>query len=119
MIMLAALFCGTSVAFGAFAAHGLKAHLDEYALGIFQTAAQYQMTHGLALLALGLLIGRYPERGFVLVGGLWAAGILIFSGSLYTLALSGVRAWGAVTPIGGVLLLLGWLLLAVRAWRVL
>ena len=105
------------VAAGAFGAHGLKAQLTPELLAVFDTAARYQMIHALALLAVAWAIGRWPGRAAVASGWCFVAGTLIFSGSLYLLALTGVRGLGAITPVGGVLFLCGWLLLALAAWR--
>jgi len=105
------------VAAGAFGAHGLKARLTPELLAVFDTAARYQMIHALALLAAAWAIGRWPGRAAVASGWCFVAGTLIFSGSLYLLALTGVRGLGAITPVGGVLFLCGWLLLALAAWR--
>jgi uncharacterized membrane protein YgdD (TMEM256/DUF423 family) len=105
------------VAAGAFGAHGLKARLTPELLAVFDTGARYQMIHALALLAVAWAISRWPGRAAVASGWCFVAGTLIFSGSLYLLALTGVRGLGAITPVGGVLFLLGWLLLALAAWR--
>ena len=105
------------VAAGAFGAHGLKERLTPELLAVFDTAARYQMIHALALLAVAWAIGRWPGRAAVASGWCFVAGTLIFSGSLYLLALTGVRGLGAITPVGGVLFLCGWLLLALAAWR--
>ena len=105
-----ALLAGLGVALGAFGAHGLRAMLDDRALGWWQTAVQYQMWHAVALIALAGLRG--VRCG--LAAGLISAGVLVFSGSLYLMALTGARALGMVTPLGGLLLLAGWVLLA---WR--
>ena len=105
------------VAAGAFGAHGLKARLTPDLLAVFDTAARYQMIHALALLAAAWAIGRWPGRAAAASGWCFVAGTLIFSGSLYLLALTGLRGLGAITPVGGVLFLLGWLLLALAAWR--
>lgn len=91
-----------AVALGAFAAHGLKARLSPEMLQVFETAVRYQAYHALALLALGA--ARGPDRA----GWCFVAGVVLFSGSLYALALSGVRWLGAITPLGGVLFLAGW-----------
>ena len=98
-----------SVAIGAFGAHALKSHLGVDALVIFKTATEYQFWHSLALVLYGLSGSsrRLPGWAFV-------TGIVLFSGSLYVLALTGVRAWGAVTPFGGLAFLVGW---AVFAWE--
>jgi uncharacterized membrane protein YgdD (TMEM256/DUF423 family) len=107
-----------SVALGAFGAHALKEKLDEYSLGVFHTGVTYQTTHALALILVALLIKMYPDStGLTWAGWCFFAGTLIFSGSLYTLALSGIKVLGAITPIGGVLFLIGWALLAVHAWK--
>ncbi len=101
------------VAAGAFGAHGLKSKLSPDLLEVFETAARYQMVHAVALLAVGLLHARSPSRSASLAGWGFLGGIVLFSGSLYALALTGVRSWGAVTPFGGALFLVGWLALAV------
>lgn len=109
-LVIAALLGGLSVASGAFASHALREHLAERALATFETAARYQMYHALALLFVGLLLSRATVgQGWLIAAG-WAfvAGVLIFSGSLYALSLSGVKVLGAVAPIGGVALLVGW-----------
>jgi len=113
-LVLGSFSAGLAVAFGAFGAHALKTRLEPALLVIFETGVRYQMYHALALLFTGLLYLREPQ----LTGGrylpvLFGLGSLIFSGSLYLLALTGVRTWGAVTPVGGVILLLGWLTLTV------
>lgn len=106
-----------SVAAGAFGAHALKSRLPAELLAVFETGARYQMFHALALLAVGLLFAARPSA--LLAGAGWAmlAGIVLFSGSLFALALSGVRGLGAVTPVGGVAFLVGWALLAAASLR--
>ncbi|MED1725939.1 DUF423 domain-containing protein [Brevibacillus parabrevis] len=107
-----------SVALGAFGAHALKEKLDEYSLGIFHTGVTYQTTHALALVLVALLLKWYPDSsGLVWAGWCFAAGTVIFSGSLYALAMTGIKVLGAITPIGGVLFLAGWALLAFHAWK--
>ncbi len=102
-----------AVSLGAFAAHGLKSMLGPDLLATFQTGVQYHMYHSLALLAVGILVLQFPaQTGLRIAGFLFLAGIVIFSGSLYVLALSGIRWLGAITPIGGVAFLAGWALLA-------
>jgi uncharacterized membrane protein YgdD (TMEM256/DUF423 family) len=101
------------VAFGAFGAHGLRARLSPDMLAVFETAVRYQMYHALAILAVGLILGRMDGWLFRTAGWLFTAGIVLFSGSLYALALSGVTTLGAITPIGGLLFLLGWAFLIV------
>ena len=118
-LMLGSISGFLSVALGAFGAHALKARLDEYSLGVFQTGVTYQTTHALAIILVALLLKWYPDAsGLNWAGWCFAIGTLIFSGSLYTLAMSGIKTFGAITPIGGVLFLIGWALLAVHAWKI-
>ncbi len=107
-VALGSLFGGLAVAFGAFAAHALKGRLSEEALGWFDTAARYQSVHALLLIAIGLIAIKLDTVWIKTAGIAITAGILIFSGSLYALAITGIRTLGAVTPIGGVALLVGW-----------
>lgn len=109
---IGAIFSGLAVGLGAFAAHGLKNRLDEYSLGVFETAVKYQMYHALALIALGLVASRIDGLGIRIATVGFVLGIVIFSGSLYALALSGVRWLGAITPIGGVAFLVAWIAFA-------
>lgn len=107
-----------AVALGAFGAHALRNRLDTYAMDIFETAVQYQFYHSLALLCVGLLALNQP--GMVLLkssGWLFVVGIVIFSGSLYLLSLTGLRWLGAVTPVGGLALIAGWACLAAAGWK--
>jgi uncharacterized membrane protein YgdD (TMEM256/DUF423 family) len=106
-----------AVGAGAFGAHALKARLTPDLLAVFETGARYQMFHALALLGVAWAITRWPGRTAVASGWCFVAGTVIFSGSLYLLALTSVRSFGAITPVGGVLFLAGWLLLALTAWR--
>jgi uncharacterized membrane protein YgdD (TMEM256/DUF423 family) len=116
-LALGALSGGTAVALGAFAAHALKSRLDPQLLVTFETGARYQMYHALALLAVGLLAERTSDRLLSASGGLFLAGTVLFSGSLYALSLTGLRGLGAVTPFGGVAFLAGWVCLALAAAR--
>ncbi len=112
-------FC--AVALGAFGAHQLKEHIPLERIAIWNTGAQYQMYHALALVLVASLYERLPAAAQSLArtaGYLFAAGCVIFAGSLYALALSGVRVLGAITPLGGVCFLSGWVLLAVAASRI-
>ena len=115
--VLGALSALTAVGLGAFAAHGLKGHLSEDMLGVFETGVRYQMYHALALLAVAWAAGRWPGSAVIVAGWLFVAGTIVFSGSLYALSTSGLRWLGAVTPLGGFAFLLGWLALAWAAWR--
>jgi uncharacterized membrane protein YgdD (TMEM256/DUF423 family) len=106
-----------SVAAGAFAAHGLKSRLSPDMLATFELAARYQMYHALALIACAWAWTRWPGPAVMLAGTLFCAGIVLFSGSLYLLSLTGVRWLGAVTPLGGTAWLVGWAALAWAALR--
>ena len=97
-----------AVAAGAFGAHGLRARLTPDLLAVFETGARYQMYHALALLAVACAVDRWPGPWPVRAGWLFLLGTLLFSGSLYALALTGVRWLGAVTPFGGIAFLAGW-----------
>ena len=109
-------FC--AVALGAFGAHALKARLSGELMAVYQTAVQYHFYHCLALLAVGLLMLQAPQAGSLKWSGFgFLAGSLIFSGSLYLLAITGTRWLGAITPVGGLLLLFGWAALAVAIYR--
>lgn len=115
-VRLGAILAALSVAAGAFGAHGLRERLDARSLDLFETAARYQMYHAHALVAVGLLAasGRSGTASTV-AGWTFLIGTLIFSGTIYALALSGPRWLGAITPIGGVLMIVGWVALALAA----
>jgi len=113
--VLGSILAGLSVAAGAFGAHGLEGRIEPNLLDVFVTGARYQMSHALALLAIAWGVTRWPQAGLEHGGWLIATGVVVFSGSLYLLALTGIRWLGAITPIGGVLMISGW---AVLAWRV-
>jgi len=106
-----------AVALGAFGAHALKARLPADLLVVFETGVRYQMAHALALLAVAWACTRWPGSAATASGWLFVAGSVLFSGSLYALSLSGVRWLGAITPLGGVAWLAGWLCLAWAAWK--
>jgi uncharacterized membrane protein YgdD (TMEM256/DUF423 family) len=119
-LTLAALSAFVAVAAGAFGAHALRDRLSADMLQVFQTGVTYQMYHALALLAVGILLARFSVDGSVWLtsaGWLFVAGTVLFSGSLYALALTGVSWLGAITPLGGLAFLLGWLGLAIGLWR--
>jgi len=102
------------VTFGAFGAHALRSRLSPEMLAVFETGVRYQMYHTFAVLIVAAAIGRIGDASLlVLAGWFFFAGILLFSGSLYALALTGVGIWGAVTPVGGLLFLIGWACLVV------
>ena len=115
LIALGALNAAIAVAAGAFGAHGLRERLDARALEVFETGARYQMYHAFALLVVGLLAAGVPRAATA--GWLFQAGIVLFTGSLYALALTGTKGLGAITPLGGLAFLAGWLWLAWSAWR--
>ena len=108
---LGALLAGLAVAAGAFAAPGLKSRIAPDMLVIFETGARYQMYHALALLAVAWAATRWPQSAAPAAGWLFVMGITIFSGSLYVLSITGIRWLGAITPIGGVAFLAGWVVL--------
>ena len=116
-LMLAAFFGFTGVALGAFAAHGLKSRLSAEYLAIFHTGVTYQLVHTLALLAVALLATQIPGRLIAWAGASFAIGILLFSGSLYLLTITGISKLGIVTPFGGLAFLVGWVCLGLAAWR--
>lgn len=101
-----------SVALGAFAAHSLKNILSSDMLTVFHTAVDYQVWHGLGLLIIGLLLERKPSSLLIKSGWSMCIGIVLFSGSLYILALTGVKTFGAITPFGGIAFLIAWAMLA-------
>jgi uncharacterized membrane protein YgdD (TMEM256/DUF423 family) len=106
-----------SVAAGAFGAHALKARLSPEALTTFETGARYQMYHAVALVLVGLFLQRQAASLANTAGWAFLIGIVLFSGSLYALALTGVRTLGAITPLGGLAFLCGWVLFALAAAR--
>ncbi len=117
-ITLASLSGMLAVILGAFGAHALKARLDQYSQGVWETAVQYHFYHALALLAVGIVALGQPQSTLLRSSGwLFLLGTLVFSGSLYLLALTGTRWLGAVTPIGGLAFIGGWACLAVASWK--
>ena len=116
-LMLAAFFGFTGVGLGAFAAHGLKSRLTAEYLAIFHTGVLYQLIHALALLGVAVLAAQLPGRLVTWAGFSFALGIVLFSGSLYVLTLTGFSKLGIITPFGGLAFLVGWALLGLAAWR--
>ena len=117
-VSLGAIAAALGVALGAFGAHALKGRLSADMLAVWQTAVQYHLWHALGLVAVGLLAQQLPASGPIRLGGwLMLAGIVLFSGSLYVLAASGVRWLGAVTPFGGACFIAGWLAVAYAVLR--
>jgi uncharacterized membrane protein YgdD (TMEM256/DUF423 family) len=109
-VFIGALYLFLGVLLGAFAAHGLKDTLSQYQMDILQTGVKYQLIHGVALLMLGVLYSLYQKRLFYVASICVAIGVFFFSFSLYAIAFSGVSSLGIITPIGGVFIILGWLL---------
>ena len=114
-LTIAAIFGGLSVAGGAFGAHALREKISDRSLEIFETSARYQMYHALALLLVAMLMSRLenPPTTLLVSGWVFIIGVVIFSGSLYALSLTGIKSLGAVAPLGGLALMLGWAALAV------
>ena len=114
-LTIAAIFGGLSVAGGAFGAHALREKIIERSLEIFDTGDRYQMYHALALLLVAILMSRLesPPTTLLVSGWLFIIGVVIFSGSLYAISLTGIKSLGAVAPLGGLALMLGWAALAV------
>jgi uncharacterized membrane protein YgdD (TMEM256/DUF423 family) len=117
ILSCAALSAMFSVVLGAFAAHGLKSKLSESLLTTFQTGVQYQMYHSLALILLVVLYRQVPQSLLLYSAGFMFAGIVLFSGSLYLLALTQIKWFGPITPLGGVCFIVGWALLVVAALK--
>lgn len=117
-IAIGSIFAGLAVAMGAFGAHGLEDVLAEKQTeAIFHTAAEYHMYHSLALLAVGLLAVRASSTCLQIAGWAFLIGILLFSGSLYVLAVTGIKWLGAITPFGGTGFIIGWVALSIAAWK--
>jgi uncharacterized membrane protein YgdD (TMEM256/DUF423 family) len=114
-LMIGAVLGLIGVGLGAFGAHGLRGRLSPDMLAVFETGVRYHMYHALAILLVAALIVRIDGRLMTAAGWSFTAGVIVFSGSLYALALSGVTVLGAITPIGGLAFLVGWALLAIAA----
>ncbi len=106
-----------AVALGAFAAHGLKPRLTPEMVTVFEVGVRYHRYHALALLAVAWACARWPDSSAHIAGWAFLFGIVVFSGSLYMLSLTGMRWLGAITPIGGVAFLIGWIILVWAVWR--
>ena len=117
-VLLGSLSAFLGVALGAFGAHGLKSRVTPEMLTVWQTGVLYHLVHALGLVLIGMLCQLMPDASLVRSAG-WAllGGTVLFSGSLYVMVLSDIRALGIITPLGGVAFLVGWLLLAVAAWQ--
>ncbi len=116
-IIIGAVLAFFAVMLGAFGAHALKSHLSTHYLTIYQIATDYHMWHAIGLIMIGILHQQNPTHVLRKAGWFMFVGLLIFSGSLYALSLTGVKALGAITPFGGTALLIAWLLLAYNAFK--
>ena len=116
-LVIGTILAGAGVAAGAFGAHALKEILDPPMLQVFETATRYLMYHAFGLCIVSWAMDRYPEQRLQKSGWLFIIGILLFSGSLYGVSLAGIRWLGAVTPVGGLTFIAGWLLLGWGVWR--
>lgn len=118
LLLLSALASALAIALGAFGAHALKARLEPSMLEVYQTGVHYHLYHALGLAVVGLTASRISATGLLgWSGALMLAGIVLFSGSLYLLAISGIRWLGAITPLGGSAFIAAWLLFAIAVWR--
>ena len=117
LLSIAACSAMLSVILGAFAAHGLKTKLSETLLNTFQTGVQYQMYHSLAIILLIILYRQMPQSLLLYSAGFMVAGIVLFSGSLYMLAITQIKWFGPITPLGGVCFIIGWALLIAAALK--
>lgn len=115
--IIGAISAGVSVMLGAFGAHALRERLTPQLLETFETGVRYEIYHAFAILVVALVLARWPSNLVGYAGWLFIIGTLIFSGSLYLLALTDTRWLGAITPLGGVAFIAGWILLAVGVWR--
>jgi len=116
-VRIAAVFGFLGVALGAFGAHALRARLAPELLAVYQTGVLYHLVHAVALLGVGVVATRAPSTSATVAGWSFAIGIVLFSGSLYTLAITGIRPLGAITPFGGLSFLVGWLALFISTLR--
>jgi uncharacterized membrane protein YgdD (TMEM256/DUF423 family) len=117
ILMTASILLALAVALGAFGAHGLKSQLSTNMLQTFKTGVDYHFYHGLGLLLIGILAVSYPSELVKWSAILLTAGIVLFSGSLYALAISGIKWLGAITPLGGISFIAGWVLLFLAVWK--
>jgi uncharacterized membrane protein YgdD (TMEM256/DUF423 family) len=117
ILMTASVFLALAVALGAFGAHGLKPHLSTEMIQTYKTGVEYHFYHALGLLLIGVLAVSFPSDLLKWAAIFLAAGIVLFSGSLYVLAVTGIKVLGAITPLGGLSFIAGWVLLLVAVWK--
>jgi uncharacterized membrane protein YgdD (TMEM256/DUF423 family) len=119
IIIAAALLAMLAVILGAFGAHALKKTLTDDMLTVYNTAVDYHFIHALGVLLIGILLSQYPESSWLLAAAITLIiGMIVFSGSLYALSLTGIRTLGMITPLGGLAFIIGWLLMAVGVYRI-
>ena len=117
LLLFGLFFCGFSILMGAFGAHALKDKLSEYSMSIYDKAVFYQMFHAIGILVVSILGQLFNTQDFNTSGWFFIIGILLFSGSLFILSVTGVKWLGAITPIGGVMFILGWFLLFFKVFK--
>ncbi|CCB86413.1 MULTISPECIES: DUF423 domain-containing protein [Parachlamydia] len=117
LLVLGTLFALAAVTIGSFGAHYLKNRLATEALTTFEIGVRYQMYHALALVLVALICLLYPQAALMTAGWCFVLGMMLFCGSLYALACTGVKWWGAVTPIGGITFLVGWIFFLIGVWK--
>ena len=117
ILAVGSLMAGLGVAAGAFGAHMLKSTLDPAMLAVYDTAARYQLFHAIGMVLVGLAMKQLDDRTLATAGWLFAAGLLLFCGSLYGMALFGLKWLGPLTPLGGLAFIAGWMLFAWKIWR--
>lgn len=117
LIMIGCVVAGVGVAAGAFGAHMLKTILEPPMLAAYDTATRYQMYHAFGMVLVGMAVRIYEDRRLAMAGWLFATGMVLFCGSLYGIALAGLKWLGPITPVGGLTLIIGWGLLGWRVWR--
>ena len=118
LLLFGLFFCGFSVLMGAFGAHALKDKLSEYSMSIYDKAVFYQIFHAIAILVVSILGQLFNTQDFNTSGWFFIIGILLFSGSLFILSVTRVKWLGAITPIGGVMFILGWFLLFFKVFKI-
>ena len=118
LLLSGLFFCGFSVLMGAFGAHALKNKLSEYSMSIYDKAVFYQIFHAIGILVVSILGQLFNTQDFNTSGWFFAIGIVLFSGSLFILSITGIKWLGAITPIGGVMFILGWVLLFFKVLKI-